>query len=144
MKRTSKAQWNGSLKDGKGTISTQSPVLYNTPYSFNSRFEDGMGTNPEELIAAAHAGCFSMAFSNELSKAGYTPESIETQCTITMENLTITASHLNVKANVPGIDPDTLNKIANGAKENCPVSRALNLEISMELESVTAFQSSVH
>ncbi len=144
MKRTSKAIWNGSLKEGKGTLSTQSPALYNMQYSFVSRFEEGMGTNPEELIAAAHAGCFSMAFSSDLEKAGFIPKSIETSSTITMENLTIVSSHLKVKANIPGIDQETLNRIANEAKENCPVSKVLNLEITMELEPVQAFQTSVH
>ena len=144
MKRTSTAKWNGSLREGKGTLSTQSPALYNMQYSFISRFEEGIGTNPEELIAAAHAGCFSMAFSSELGKAGFTPESIETTSTITLENLTLISSHLIVKANVPGIDQETLKRIANDAKTNCPVSKALNLEITMDLEPVQAFQTSVH
>lgn len=144
MKRTSTAKWQGTLKEGKGTLSTQSPALYNLDYSFVSRFEEGIGTNPEELIAAAHAGCFSMAFSSELGKAGFTPESIETSCTITLENLTISSSHLKVRANVPGIDQETLKRIANEAKTNCPVSRVLNLEITMELEPEHAFQESVH
>jgi osmotically inducible protein OsmC len=144
MKRTSTAKWQGTLKEGKGTLSTQSPALYNLDYSFVSRFEEGIGTNPEELIAAAHAGCFSMAFSSELGKAGFTPESIETSCTITLENLTISSSHLKVRANVPGIDQETLKRIANEAKTNCPVSRVLNLEITMELEPEHAFQASVH
>lgn len=144
MKRTATAQWNGTLKEGKGTLSTQSPALYNMQYSFVSRFEEGIGTNPEELIAAAHAGCFSMAFSSELGKAGYTPEKIETTATITMENLTLTSSHLKVKASVPGIDEDTLQRIANDAKTNCPISKVLNLEITMEMEPVHEFQSAQH
>lgn len=144
MKRTATAKWNGSLKDGKGTLSTQSPALFNMQYSYVSRFEEGIGTNPEELIAAAHAGCFSMAFSNELSKAGFTPESIETTSTITMENLTLTTSHLKVKVSVPGIDQETLQRIADDAKTNCPISKALNLEILMDLEPVQEFQTSVH
>jgi osmotically inducible protein OsmC len=144
MKRTATARWNGTLKEGKGTLSTQSPALYNMQYSFVSRFEEGIGTNPEELIAAAHAGCFSMAFSSELGKAGYTPESIEAACTITMENLTLTSSNLVVKANVPGIDQSTLERIANDAKTNCPVSKVLNLEITMEMEPVHEFQAAQH
>ena len=144
MKRTATAQWNGTLKEGKGTLSTQSPALYNMQYSFVSRFEEGIGTNPEELIAAAHAGCFSMAFSSELGKAGYTPVKIETIATITMENLTLTKSHLSVKASVPGIDEDTLQRIANDAKTNCPISKVLNLEITMKLEPVHEFQSAQH
>lgn len=144
MKRTSTAKWHGTIREGKGTLSTQSPALYNLDYSYGSRFEEGIGTNPEELIAAAHAGCFSMAFSLGLSNAGFTPESIETSCTITLENLTITSSHLKVKANVPGIDQESLNRIANDAKSNCPVSRVLNLEITMELEPVHSFQATIH
>jgi lipoyl-dependent peroxiredoxin len=141
MKRTSTAVWEGGLKGGKGKISSSSSALHNMQYSFGSRFEEGSGTNPEELIAAAHAGCFSMAFSAELEKAGFTPESIETECTITMENLSITTSHLKVKASVPGIDQAQLQQIADGAKENCPVSKALDLEITLELEQVKAMAS---
>src|SRR6266487_5171473 len=109
MKRKASAVWRGGLKDGKGTISSESGVLKETQYSFSTRFENGLGTNPEELIAAAHAGCFSMAFSAELGKAGITPESIHTTATITMERLeagwTITAIHLDVNALIPGGDP---------------------------------------
>ncbi len=141
MKRTAKARWDGSLKEGKGTLSTQSPALFNIPYSYTSRFEEGMGTNPEELIAAAHAGCFSMAFSSELGKAGFSPDSIETKATITLESGAIRTSVLEVKAKVPGIDSETLNRIANEAKENCPVSKALNVAISMELEEVKELES---
>lgn len=141
MKRSSTAVWNGGLKGGRGKISSQSSALHNMQYSFGSRFEEGAGTNPEELIAAAHAGCFSMAFSAELEKAGFSPESVETNCTITMENLNITTSHLQVRASVPGIDQAQLQQIAEGAKTNCPVSKALNLNITMELEQVKAMAS---
>jgi osmotically inducible protein OsmC len=141
MKRTAKAKWEGSLKEGKGTLSTQSPALFNIPYTYVSRFEEGMGTNPEELIAAAHAGCFSMAFGAELGKAGFTPEVIETRATITLESGALRTSLLEVKAKVPGCDSETLNRIANEAKENCPVSKALNVTISMELEEVKEMES---
>lgn len=141
MKRTAKAIWEGTVKEGNGTVSTQSPALFNIPYSYTSRFEEGMGTNPEELIAAAHAGCFSMAFSAELGKAGFTPGSIETKATITLESGALRASLLEVKARVPGIDSETLNRIANEAKDNCPVSKALKVAISMELEEVKEMES---
>ncbi len=132
MKRTSTAVWKGGLKDGKGTISSKSGVLKNTQYSFSSRFEEGTGTNPEELIAGAHAGCFSMALSAALEKEGYKPENVETSSTVTIENLTITNSHLVVKAKVPGITKEKFDQIANDAEANCPVSKALKLEITME------------
>jgi osmotically inducible protein OsmC len=144
MKRTATAKWNGSLKEGKGTLSTQSPALYNLQYSYVSRFEEGIGTNPEELIAAAHAGCFSMAFSAELGKAGFTPENIETKATITLESGALRSSVLEVKVNAPGVDKETINRCANEAKENCPISKALNLAISLELELVNEFQHSAH
>ena len=136
MKRTASAHWAGSLKDGKGTISTQSTVLNNTQYSFSTRFENGVGTNPEELIAAAHAGCFSMALSAELGKAGLTAESIATTATLTLDKtdagFTITAVHLDVSVKLaPGGDPREFDAIALAAKRGCPVSRVLNAEISM-------------
>ncbi|HEX2831859.1 MAG TPA: OsmC family protein [Thermoanaerobaculia bacterium] len=136
MKRNASAQWNGGLKDGKGTISTPSGVLSNTQYSFSTRFEDGIGTNPEELIAAAHAGCFSMALSAQLTNAGTPPESIQTTANLTMEKLeagfTITAIHLDVTATVPGVDQAAFETAANNAKAGCPVSRVLNATITMD------------
>jgi osmotically inducible protein OsmC len=138
MKRTANAHWAGGLKDGKGDLTTPSGVLSSTPYSFSTRFENGVGTNPEELIAAAHAGCFSMALSAELGKAGMTPESIDTTATLTMEKtdagFTITAIHLDVRAKIPGADPQKFNEVAQGAKKGCPVSRVLNADITMTAE----------
>ena len=135
MQRTANAQWKGGLKDGKGSISTASGVLSNTQYSFSTRFESGAGTNPEELIAAAHAGCFSMALSAELGKASITPASIETKCTVTFEKtdtgFTITESHLDVKASIPGGNKAAFDKAAADAKAGCPISRVLNTKITM-------------
>lgn len=136
IKRNASAQWNGGLKDGKGTISTASGALSQTQYSFGTRFEDGVGTNPEELIAAAHAGCFSMALSGQLTNAGTPPESIETTATVTMEKLeagfTVTGVHLDVTAKVPGIDQAAFDTAANNAKVGCPISRLLNATITMD------------
>jgi len=136
MKRKASAVWTGGLKDGKGTISTESGVLKQTQYSFGTRFENGPGTNPEELIAAAHAGCFSMAFSAELGKAGITPQSIESSATVTLEKsdagFTVTSSHLEVKAKVPGADQAKVTEIANAAKAGCPISRLLKATITMD------------
>jgi lipoyl-dependent peroxiredoxin len=136
IKRNASAQWNGGLKDGKGTISTSSGALSQTQYSFGTRFEDGVGTNPEELIAAAHAGCFSMALSGQLTNAGTPPESIATTATVTMEKLeagfTITGVHLDVTANVPGIDQAAFDIAAGNAKSGCPISRLLNATITMD------------
>jgi lipoyl-dependent peroxiredoxin len=135
MQRTASAHWAGGLKDGKGTVSTASGVLKQTQYSFSTRFENGAGTNPEELIAAAHAGCFSMALSAELGKAGFTPDSIDTNATLTLDKtdagFTITAIHLDVHAKIPNIDAAKFDEIANGAKKGCPVSRVLNANITM-------------
>lgn len=135
MNRKASAVWNGGLKDGKGRISTDSGVLKDTQYSFSTRFEDGVGTNPEELIAAAHAGCFSMALSGQLTGAGQPPESIHTTATVTMEKtdagFTITKIHLDVDARVPGIDQAGFATAANNAKAGCPISRLLNTEITM-------------
>lgn len=135
MKRNASAVWQGGLKDGKGTISTDSGVLADTQYSFSTRFEDGKGTNPEELIAAAHAGCFSMALSGQLGQAQLTPESIRTTASVKLEKtdagFTITSIHLEVKAKVPGADHQAFEKAANNAKAGCPVSRLLNAEITM-------------
>ncbi|MBV8898614.1 MAG: OsmC family protein [Verrucomicrobia bacterium] len=135
MKRTASAVWNGDLKKGKGTISTQSGVLKQTQYSFSTRFENGIGTNPEELIAAAHAGCLTMAFSALLGAAGFTPDELTTQATLNLEqvdgNWTITAIHLDLKGRVPGIDRAKFDEIADKAKAECPVSRVLKAEISL-------------
>ena len=132
MKRNATAVWNGSGKEGNGKLSSQSTALDGFQYSYNSRFEEGVGTNPEELIGAAHAGCFSMKLSFVLGAAGFTPESIETSCTITLDNGAITNSHLVVKATVPGIDAQKFQECAEDAKANCPVSKALNMDITME------------
>ena len=136
MKRKASAVWRGDLKAGKGIISTESGTLKEAQYSFGTRFENGVGTNPEELIAAAHAGCFSMAFSAELGKAGITPESIATTATITMEKtdagFTVTASHLDMTAKIPGVDKAKAIEIANAAKAGCPISRLLKAEITMD------------
>ena len=136
MKRTASAVWTGGLKDGQGKISTESGVLADAQYSFGTRFEDGKGTNPEELIAAAHAGCFSMALSAEIGKAGKTPEKIETEAAVTLlktdAGFTVTAVHLKVKAKVPGWDPASFKTTAEAAKAGCPISRLLKAEITME------------
>jgi lipoyl-dependent peroxiredoxin len=136
MKRSASAVWQGGLKDGKGSISTASGVLADTQYSFSTRFEEGKGTNPEELIAAAHAGCFSMALSAQLDTAGKKAESIQTEATVTMDKtdagFTITAVHLKVRAKVPGASPPEFQQAAEAAKKGCPVSRVLNATITME------------
>ena len=135
MKRNASAEWKGGLKDGKGTISTDSGVLADTQYSFSTRFEDGKGTNPEELIAAAHAGCFSMALSGQLGQAGLTAESIRTTASVRLEKtdsgFAITSVHLEVKAKVPGADQQAFQTAANNAKAGCPVSKLLKAEITM-------------
>lgn len=135
MKRNASAEWKGGLKDGKGNISTDSGVLANTQYSFSTRFEDGKGTNPEELIAAAHAGCFSMALSGQLGQAGLTAESIRTTASVNLEKtdagFAITSVHLEVKARVPGADQEAFATAANNAKAGCPVSKVLKAEITM-------------
>ena len=136
MKRKASAVWRGDLKSGKGSLSSNSGVLKDTQYSFSTRFENGSGTNPEELIAAAHAGCFAMAFSAELGKQGITPESIAATATITLEMLptgpTVTQSHLEVTAKIPGAAADKVLEIANTAKAGCPISRLLNAKITMD------------
>jgi osmotically inducible protein OsmC len=140
MKRKGSAVWKGSLKEGAGTVSTESGVLSQTRYSFTTRFENEKGTNPEELVAAAHAGCFSMALSAQLGSAGLTPESIETSATVTFEKLeagfTVTEVHLDVQAKVPGADAAKFDAAAKGAKEGCPISRLLNARITMEARLV--------
>ena len=136
MKRTASAVWTGGLKDGKGSISTESGVLSDTQYSFSTRFEEGKGTNPEELIAAAHAGCFSMALSAQLGTENRTAEKIETSAEVTLlktdAGFTITAEHLKVRAKVPGATPPDFLKAAEAAKAGCPISRLLKAEITME------------
>ncbi|MFZ1312838.1 MAG: OsmC family protein [Chitinophagaceae bacterium] len=132
MKSYSSANWKGSGKEGSGTLTSKSKVLENTSYDFRSRFEDGTFTNPEELVAAAHAGCFSMKLSFVLGAAGFTPDNIDTKCTITLENGAITSSHLEVKASVQGIDAAKFAECAAEAKANCPISKLLNTEITME------------
>lgn len=136
MKRSASAVWQGDLKSGKGTLSAPSKVLSETPYSFATRFENAPGTNPEELIAAAHAGCFSMAFSAALGKAGYTPTRVATTATAALETIdgkpTISTIHLDMTATVPGIDNGKFQEIAADAKANCPVSRVLNAKISLD------------
>ena len=135
MKRKASAVWKGSLKEGKGTISSESGLLKDAQYSFSTRFEEGKGTNPEELIAAAHAGCFSMALSGQLTTAGTPPESVATSATVTMEKkeagFTVTGVHLDVVAKVPGATPQSFETAANNAKTGCPISRLLNAEITM-------------
>lgn len=140
MQRTGSAHWSGGLKDGKGTVSTQSGVLSQTQYSFSTRFENGVGTNPEELIAAAHAGCFSMALSAQLGEAGMKADSIDTTATVTLEKtdsgFAITASHLDVKVKIPGADKGKFEQAAQNAEKGCPVSKVLNAKISMKAELI--------
>lgn len=135
MKRTGSAVWQGDLKSGKGTLSAQSGTLKDTPYSFTARFENGSGTNPEELIAAAHAGCFAMALSAALGKEGFTPDRLAAQAAVTLEqvdgNWTITTIDLDLEGKVPGIDKAKFDEIAADAKKNCPVSRVLNATINL-------------
>jgi osmotically inducible protein OsmC len=130
MKRNATAVWKGSVKEGKGTISTQSTVLNNTQYSFGSRFEEGIGTNPEELIAAAHSGCFTMQLSAFIGEAGFEAENIETKCVIDFQNGAIVSSTLTVEAKIPGISEDTFQELVTKAEKNCPISKLLNTEIS--------------
>lgn len=134
MKRNANANWQGTGKEGKGTLSTQSTVLNKTQYSFGSRFENGVGTNPEELVAAAHAGCFSMKLSFNLSGAGFPPANIDTKCDITLDPAKgqITNSHLSITATVPGITKEKFDELVADAKTNCPISKLLNTEITYE------------
>ena len=134
MKRTATAVWNGSGKEGNGKLSTQSTTLNQAQYSYKSRFEEGVGTNPEELIAAAHAGCFNMKLSFVLGAAGFNPESLETTCAISLEDGKITRSELTLKGKVPGIDQAKFDECVRDAKENCPISKLLNTEISVNAE----------
>jgi len=132
MKRNATAIWNGPGKTGKGNLSTQSGVLNSTQYSFGSRFEEGIGTNPEELIAAGHAGCFTMKLSFILGAAGFEPSKIETVCTITLENGAVSNSHLKLTAEVPGISQEVFNASVEDAKSNCIISKLLNTNITHE------------
>ncbi|MBS1618497.1 MAG: OsmC family peroxiredoxin [Bacteroidetes bacterium] len=132
MKRTATAHWEGDLKSGKGSLSTQSTTLNQTQYSFKTRFEDGVGTNPEELLAAAHAGCFTMAVSAALGQAGFTATALDTTAAITMENLVITASHLSIRGAVPDITNEKFQEIVKGAEQNCLVSKALSITITSD------------
>jgi len=132
MTRNATAVWNGTGKEGTGNLTTQSTVLNKTQYSFKSRFEDGIGTNPEELVAAAHAGCFTMKLSFVLNAAGFTADSIETTCAITLDNGAITSSQLTVSAKVPGISKEKFQECADEAKLTCPVSKGLNTKITLE------------
>lgn len=129
MKRKATAVWQGTGKEGKGHLTTQSSVLNQTQYSFSSRFEEGIGTNPEELIAAAHAGCFSMKLSFNLTAAGFPPEKLETGCVITLDNGAVTESNLTLTASVPGISQEEFNKQVEDAKINCPISKLLNASV---------------
>lgn len=136
MKRKASARWEGDLKTGRGVVSTDSGVLESAPYSFSTRFENEKGTNPEELIAAAHAGCFTMALSAELGKTGLVPQSLRTTATVTMDRLdggwTVTESHLEVAGKVPGASADAFRTAAEAAEKGCPISRLLNAKITME------------
>ncbi len=136
MKRHASAVWQGTLKEGKGTLSTQSGALQETPYSFTGRFESGTGTTPEELIAAAHAGCFTMSVSAKLSAAGFKPEKLSTRANLTLEqaqgNWTITTIHLELTGKAPGVERAKFEEIANDAKANCIISRALTAQITLE------------
>jgi osmotically inducible protein OsmC len=136
MKRTATAVWNGSGKDGNGNLTTQSTTLNKTQYSYKSRFEEGVGTNPEELIAAAHSGCFAMKLSFVLGGAGFTPNSLEVTSTVSLEDGKITSSHLVLKANIPGISEEKFKECADDAKANCPVSKVLNCEITLDASLV--------
>jgi osmotically inducible protein OsmC len=138
MKRSAQAKWRGDLKSGSGTISTASGVLAETPYSFHSRFEQGAGTNPEELLAAAHAGCFTMALSLQLAQAGLKADSLETSCTVTLEQkdgaFAITESHLQLRAKVPGASPEAFDQATKAAKIGCPVSKLFNTTITLDAQ----------
>ena len=138
MKRTASAMWHGALKDGKGTVSTESGVLQNTAYSYGTRFEEGKGTNPEELVAAAHASCFTMALSAQLAEGGLKPDRLATNADLTFEKAdsgwTVTSIHLSVRGRVPGADTATFDKAANAAKTSCPISRLLKTTITMDVK----------
>jgi osmotically inducible protein OsmC len=132
MKRNATSVWKGTIKEGSGTLTTDSKVLDNTQYSFNSRFAEGIGTNPEELMAAAHAGCFNMKLSLDLTEAGFPPTSLETKSSVSLENGVITGSHLTLIASIPNIDDAKFQEIAAGAKATCPVSKAYSINLTLE------------
>ena len=132
MIRNATAVWNGSGKEGNGQFTTASTVLNNAQYSYKSRFENGIGTNPEELVAAAHAGCFTMKLAFVLGEAGVTPEKLETKCEITFENGVVSKSHLTVNATVPGISKEKFDEAVKNAEQNCPISKLLKAEITAE------------
>lgn len=136
MKRRATAVWSGTVKEGTGKVTTQSKVLDASPYSFKTRFEDGKGTNPDELLAASHAGCFVMALSMILGENGFTPDSLEATAAVTMDmdKLELTESHLKLKASIPNIDEKKFLECANTAKENCPISKALSIKITLDAE----------
>lgn len=140
MKRSGSAVWRGGLKDGKGTVSTESGVLSGTPYNFSKRFESEKGTNPEELIAAAHAACFSMALSLSLAQEGMTAESIDTKATVSLDEVgggfAVTSSHLETTVKIPGADKAKFEKAAEGAKGGCPISKLLNAKITMDAKLI--------
>jgi len=133
-KHNANAVWNGSVKEGEGKITTRSKILDNSKYSFNTRFGDAPGTNPDELLAASHAGCFAMATSLMLGEAGFTPESLDANAEVTMDasQLKIVSSHLTLKAKIPNISQEKFMEIANNAKENCPISKVMNCEITLD------------
>jgi len=132
MKRSATANWKGSGKEGKGTVTAESGIFSNTPISYHTRFEEVKGTSPEELVAAAHAGCYSMKLSFVLGAAGFTPDNIDTKCTITLENGTITESHLDVRASIPGIDEAKFRECIEEARQNCPISKLYNTKITAD------------
>lgn len=134
MKRTATAHWEGDLKSGKGSLSTQSTVLNKAQYSFNTRFENGVGTNPEELLAAAHAGCFTMAISNILGQAGFQATSLDTTAAVTLEGLAITGVHLSIKGKVPNISAEKFTEVTKMAEQNCLISKALSIPITSDAE----------
>ncbi len=136
MKRTATANWKGSGKEGKGLLGTQSGVLHDTQYSFSSRFESGIGTNPEELVGAAHAGCFTMKLTFNLNGAGFTPDNIDTKCTINFVDGAIVESHLDVTASIPGIDQAKFDELVADAEKNCPISKLLNTTITVDAKLV--------
>lgn len=135
-KRKATAVWKGSGKDGSGHLTTQSSTLNKTQYSYSSRFEEGTGTNPEELVAAAHAGCFSMKLSFVLGEAGFTPDEINTDCVVTLDNGAVTSSHLTLKAKIPGISKEKFDACADEAKANCPISKLLQTKITLDASLV--------
>lgn len=135
-KRKATAVWKGSGKDGSGHLTTQSSILNKTQYSYSSRFEEGTGTNPEELVAAAHAGCFSMKLSFVLGEAGFTPDEINTDCVVTLDNGAVTSSHLTLKAKIPGISKENFDACAEEAKANCPISKLLQTKITLDASLV--------